>query len=130
MNEAPISAFMQASFLSLAPGLPMKQAVARLVESASPAAPVIDDDGQLVGILTQKDCFASALNAAYYQQWSATVRDHMSPQVETLDLATDLVTAAERFRDLPYRAFPVTDGDTVVGMLDRADLLKAFLTLG
>ena len=130
MSDAAISAFMQTEFLTLPPDLPMKQAVARLVESGSAAAPVLDDDGRLVGILTQKDCFASALNAAYYQQWSAKVRDHMSPEVETLDLATDLVTAAERFRDLPFRAFPVTDGDSVVGMLDRADLLTAFLALG
>lgn len=130
MTETAISSFMRTEFLALPPEMPMQQAIALLVAQDTPAAPVVDDDGQLLGILTQKDCFAPALNAAYYQQWSSTVRDHMSTSVETLDAATDLVTAAERFRDLPFRAYPVTSGEEVVGMLDRADLLRAFLKLG
>ena len=130
MADGTIDAYMQSNFLTLRPDLPMKQAVARLVDSGRSEAPVIDDDGRLLGILTQKDCFASALNSAYYQQWTGTVAQHMTETVETLDAATDIVSAAERFQALPFRAFPVTRDDVVVGMLSRADLLAAFLALG
>ena len=130
MADGTVESYMQVDFLALGPDLPMKQAVARLAESGSSEAPVIADDGRLLGILTQKDCFASALNSAYYQQWTGTVGHCMSAAVETLDAATDIVSAAERFQALPFRAFPVTRDDEVVGMLSRADLLTAFLALG
>ncbi|WP_375687731.1 CBS domain-containing protein [Pseudooceanicola sp. LIPI14-2-Ac024] len=130
MTERTIDAYMQLDFLSLAPDTPMKTAIARLVETGSPAAPVLDDAGLLVGVLTQKDCFAAALNSAYYQQWSGTVDQHMTPAVETMEADTDIVTAAETFQARPYRAFPVVRDDAVVGMLSRADLLGAFLALG
>lgn len=130
MTERMIDAYMQEDFLSLTPDTPMKTAIARLVETGSSAAPVLDDNGQLVCVLTQKDCFAAALNSAYYQQWSGTVDQHMTTTVETLDAETDIVSAAETFQRLPYRAFPVMRDDSVVGMLSRADLLNAFLHLG
>lgn len=92
--------------------------------------PVTSPSGALLGVLSQKDCFHSALNASYYQQWKGQVADHMTTEVRSLDAGTDLVTAAEAFIADPYRAYPVTEGDRLVGMLDRTDVLRAFLDFG
>jgi CBS domain-containing protein len=58
------------------------------------------------------------------------VADHFSAEVATLDAGTDLVTAAEAFLEKPYRAYPVTEGERLVGMLHRGDVLRAFLDYG
>lgn len=125
-----IDAVMQTEFLRLRPATPIREAVAALVENRTSAAPVIEDSGSLVGILTQKDCFRSALNASYYQQWSGKVADFMSREARTLEADADFVTAAEIFLDLPFRSFPVMHRGSVVGMLNRRDLLIGFLRLG
>ncbi|MDF0601862.1 CBS domain-containing protein [Psychromarinibacter sp. C21-152] len=130
MDESRIASVMQRDFLRLRPDEPIRAAVAQLVRTQSGAAAVVNHSGGLAGILTQKDCFRSALGASYYRQWQGTVADHATPDVETLDIETDLVTAAEAFIEKPFRVYPVTDGGRLVGMLTRTDLLAAFLQYG
>lgn len=130
MPEVHIGSVMQTDFITLEPDEPIRAATARLVAANALAAPVVDDSGNLVGILTQRDCFRPALNASYYQQWQGTVAEVMSARVATLDASTDIVEAAERFLSAPYRSYPVMDGGALVGMLDRRELLDAFLARG
>lgn len=129
MADKRIDSVMQTNILRLRPEMPIREAVAFLVESGLPAAPVIDDTGALVGILSQKDCFRSVLHASYYQQWKGTVEEYMSRNVMTLDAAMDIVSAAEAFLENPYRAFPVLRDNQLAGMLMRSDLLATFLDL-
>lgn len=130
MSETQIAAIMRKDPLCLSPGMPIREAAALLVDGNVPAAPVVDDTGGMVGILTQKDCFRSALNASYYQQWLGTVADHMTTTISTMNVDTDLVSAAQEFLDKPYRSYPVVKNSALVGMLDRQDLLGAFLRFG
>ncbi len=130
MAEKRVDSVMQTEFPSLRLHTPIREAVALFVDTGWAAMPVVDDKGALVGIMSQKDCFRSALNASYYRQWSGTVEEHYSREVDTLNVDTDFVTAAEAFIDKPFRAYPVTRHGLLVGMLNREDLLKAFLAFG
>jgi len=114
----------------LTPEMPIRRAVALLVEEKAPAAPVVDDSGRLVGILTQKDCFQPALQASYYREWKGTVADFMTLGAVSLPISTDLVSAAEAFQTHPHRMFPVMDGESLVGMLHRSDVLAQLIKLG
>lgn len=105
----------------------VRVAVENMLETGCSVAPVTDDGGMIVGILSLKDCFDSALKAAYYQQWQGTVGEHMSGEIETLDAETDHVSAAQTFIERPFRVFPVVRDGRLVGMLRREDLLAAFL---
>lgn len=130
MADEHISSVMQTEFLRLTGETPIREATARLVEVHASAAPVVDATGQLIGIITEKDCFRPALNASYYQQWSGTVAERMSVEVATIDAEADFVTAAEAFLDRPFRSYPVMQNGELVGLLDRADLLQVFLRFG
>lgn len=130
MTEERIDAVMQKDILRLSPDLPIRDAVAALVKTRSQIASVLDDTGSLVGILTQKDCFRSALNAGYYRQWRGSVKEYMTTEIVTLDAEIDFVTAAESLINQPYRAYPVVRDGELVGVLTRTDLLATFLNLG
>jgi len=130
MTEERIDSVMQKDNVRLSPDMPIRDAVAALVKARSQVAPVLDDTGSIVGVLTQKDCFRSALNAGYYRQWRGSAKDYMTTEVETLDAETDFVTAAEAFINKPFRAYPVVRNGELVGVLTRTDLLATFLTLG
>ena len=125
-----IAALCRTDHPRLVPEMPVRAAVSALVAARVSVAPVLDAGGALAGILSQKDCFRPALQAAYYQQWSGTVADHMTAKVATLDAAMDMVAAAEAFLAAPYRAYPVLAEGRLAGMLHRSDLLAAFLRAG
>jgi CBS domain-containing protein len=114
----------------LTPDMPIRRAVAMLVHQKAAAAPVIDDSGALMGILSQKDCFRPSLNASYYQEWTGAVADFMSPNPMTLAANIDIITAAEAFLEHPYRMFPILEGERFIGMLHRSDVLRRLVELG
>jgi CBS domain-containing protein len=118
---------MVTDILRLSPADPIRQAVAALVDSGAHAAPVVEADGALCGILTEKDCFRSVLHASYYQEWRGTVAEHLSPEAVTIEASEDLVHAAEMFLSLPHRVLPVLDGGKLVGMLERGAVMAALL---
>ncbi|GGA46061.1 CBS domain-containing protein [Pelagibacterium lentulum] len=122
-----VEKFMVSDIATLTPETEIGQAARFLADRGIAGAPVVDAGDELVGILTKKDCFKAALNAAYYGQWGGAVERYMTKDPETLDIALDIVSAAERFIARPYRLFPVTREGQMVGVLSRSDLLKAFL---
>ncbi len=111
--------------VTFAPDTQIVDAVAHLLDHGISGAPVVDATGNLIGMLTAKDCFKAALHASYYQGWSGIVGDYMVTSVETMDASTDLVTAAQRFLDSDFRRFPVIEDGRLIGIIMRMDLLRA-----
>lgn len=124
-----IERVMRIDFPRLLPTTPIREAVAVLARLQTPAAPVIDNAGVLVGILTEKDCLQVMLNASYYQQWDGVVSQYMTINVRTLPADLDYVSAAEEFLARSHRVYPVVRDGAAVGLLHRSDLFIAILDL-
>ena len=120
-----IKDFIARELVTFAPEMQIVDAVAQLLEHEISGAPVIDATGNLVGIITAKDCFRAALHASYYQGWSGIVSDFMTNDIETLDANLDLVSAAQRFLNADFRRFPVIEDGRLIGIIMRRDLLSA-----
>lgn len=130
MTEFTIEAIMRRDITMLTEDTPIRRAVAVLVDTRAAAAPVLGDDGRLIGILTQKDCFRPALHASYHREWTGRVADHMSREVVTVDIGDDVIRVAEMFMDQPHRVFPVLDGGSVAGLVHRSDVLALMTRVG
>lgn len=125
MNPAPkIADYMVTSLITLAPDMEINRAMKLLLDERVSGAPVVDAKGQLVGVLSKKDCLRAALNANYYQEWGGSVADYMATKVETLEAEMDLVQAAERFLASAYRRFPVMKDGRLAGQISRTDVLR------
>ncbi|RUT34484.1 CBS domain-containing protein [Arsenicitalea aurantiaca] len=122
---ARIGAIMKTELVTLSPGTEIVQAVATLLAARVSGACVLDAEGELVGVLSKRDCLKAALNASYYKQWGGTVADYMSADPVTLDAELDLISACEIMISSPYRRFPVLRHGRFVGQLSRTDLLEA-----
>lgn len=125
MERPRVADYMAKDLLVIAPETEINRAVQLLIEHRFSGAPVVDGNGELIGVLSKKDCLRAALNASYYQQWGGLVREYMSTPVETLDADLDLVQAVEFFLKSSYRRFPVIRGGSLIGQISRADLLRA-----
>ncbi len=123
--KADVASAITRDLISFAPDTPVGQAVASMVENDISGAPVLDRIGDLLGVVTAKDCFKAALDGSYYGDWEGAVSDYMTAEVRTLDANTDLVAAASLFLEVDFRRFPVLREGRVIGMVTRLDVLRA-----
>jgi CBS domain-containing protein len=125
MRSARVKDFMTADPVSLAPDMDIHRAMKILLEWEISGAPVLDEQGGLVGILSIKDCLRVAFSASYHQEWGGRVSEFMSSEVQTIESDTDIVEAAELFLKVRYRRFPVVTNGRLDGLISRYDVLRA-----
>ena len=111
--------------ISFRPETAIADVVATLIQEDISGAPVVDETGALVGVITAKDCFRATLDASYYQGWSGLTSEFMAREVQTLTADLDIVSAAQRFLECPFRRFPVTEEGRLIGIVSRSDILRA-----
>lgn len=122
-----VADIMATDLVTFTPDTIIHKAIQTLLARHLSGAPVIDETGELVGMLSKKDCLKVVLSSSYYQDWGGTVRDYMSPDVITIDADTDLVSAAEFFLESSFRRFPVIRNGGLVGQISRHDVLKSLI---
>ena len=120
-----VSDHMKTDLVTLEPSTEILRAVTILLDAGVSGACVLDAEGNLVGVLSKRDCLKAALSAAYYKEWGGTVGDLMATELEVLEADLDLVTAAERFVNSSFRRFPVVRTGRLVGQISRTDVLRA-----
>lgn len=117
--------YMTANLVTLTPSREILRAVHLLVHHNISGAPVVDDHGNLVGMLSERDCMKVALSARYHNEYAGRVSEFMSQGVETVDADTGILEVAERFLNERYRRFPVVQDNRLVGQISRRDVLRA-----
>lgn len=119
-----VADIMATRLITVAPDMNIHAAIRILLDKRISGAPVVDENGTLVGMLSKKDCLKIVFSAGYHDDWGGPVRDFMSAKVETLDADLDLVSAAQVFLDSHFRRFPVVRDGRLVGQVSRYDILK------
>jgi len=103
----------------------MLEAAIFIARSPIAAVPVIDENGKVVGLLSEKDCLRAVGQWAYEGVAGGVVGDYMSEVDHHLTPQMDLLSASLAFLDCNFACLPVMDGDQVVGRLVRHQLLTA-----
>ena len=107
------------------PGDDIMYAARLLVDNHYSGAPVVDEAGNLVGVLSKKDCLKIVYGAAYHGDWGGRVQQYMSRDVEHIEADVSITDAAEKFLESTYRRFPVLRNGRLVGQVSRSDILRA-----
>lgn len=143
MNAADV---MTANVITVTPDTTVPELVNLLLSRNISGAPVIDEAGTLVGIVTEADLMrraelgterrrgawlsfftGSATMAGDYVRSHATkVRDIMSPGVVAVGRDTPLSEVADLMEERHVRRVPVVEAGRVVGIVSRANLLRAW----
>ncbi len=95
--------------------------------------PILDDEGRLAGILSQRDLFLSGLVRALGHGTSArdralsliAVKEVMTADVVTTTPEASIREAAQVMVDRKIGCLPVLDGDSLVGLLSESDIVSA-----
>ena len=135
--------------VTITPDTSEREALKILLENEVPGLPVVDEDGLLVGFVTDGHLLASALpeylkvmaDVSFVSeagdQWvdyfsesaERPVSEVMSKQVSQVNLGTSEVVAAHKMVHDGVSSVVVTDDGKVVGIVTRLDLYSAIVNL-
>ncbi len=121
--------YMSANLVAFTPDTDILTAISQLVDMRISGAPIVDNQGNLVGILSEKDCLRVALQASYHAESAGTVSEHMHGEVKTVDADAGIVEVARMFLADDFRRYPVMKDNRLVGQISRRDALRALAKL-
>ena len=88
-------------------------------------ATVVDDDNNVVGVISEIDCLQAILDGSYYNEVNGTAADFMSTDVESLSSHVDIIEVAKQMIDTKRRRMPIMENGKFVGQLSVRSILKA-----
>jgi CBS domain-containing protein len=112
-----VSDIMTTDVNTVSPQTPTENAARLLFSQSISGMPVVDDDGKLVGVVTEFDIIAKE---------GRTVGEIMSTDVVTVAEDTDAETVAQILTSRRVRRVPVVRDGAVVGIVSRSDLVRLF----
>jgi len=135
-----IRSVMSTHVVTVSPETTLKDAAARLVRYGVSGLPVVDDGGSLVGVVSEADILAKEAGTSPREGmlgWliedgnprrfdALTVADAMTSPALTIGPERTARDAAARMLAEDVNRLPVIDGATLVGIVSRADLVRAF----
>lgn len=115
-----------ATIHSIAPDATVYEAVARMDQLRVGALIVMNDDHQLVGIISERDYTRKVMLLGRASR-DTRVDEIMTANVITVTPSTGLGDCLRVVTERRIRHLPVVDGGRVVGMLSIGDLVRACL---
>ena len=125
IGTVTVRQYMTTRLVTFTPDMEVMSALAQLVQHGHSGAPVVDGAGQLIGMLSEKDCLKVAVMANFEGVSPGKVSDYMTANVKTVGPDTSLLEVAGIFSDAPFKRLPVIDGGRLVGQISRSDVLRA-----
>ncbi len=124
-----VSDYMSTRLVTLTEGMGVFDAIKTLLNNKITSAPVLDGNGLLLGMFSEKDGLKVFLESIYDQGVSGKVGEYMNTQVPHVSADLSIVDLAEKFQNSPIRSFPVYKNEKFVGVISRVDVLKALIAL-
>jgi len=119
-----VGEFMSHSFEGIPSDMDIYQAMELILKNRVSGAPVVEGDKVLVGILSEKDCLKLATQDTYEAQpQGGPVSNYMTREVKSVTQDTSLDEVARIFLSNSYKKLPVVDGNQIVGVVRRHDVL-------
>ncbi len=126
MQSLKVRDYMTRNILTLKEEDSVIDALRKLIKAGRSGAPVVDDKGNIVGLLSEIDCLKEALMGGYYQQAGDRVSDHMTRDIDSVNADDDILVTADLFIK-GRRRLPVMEDGKLAGIITRCDFGKALL---
>ncbi|WP_027859400.1 CBS domain-containing protein [Marinobacterium jannaschii] len=126
LRSVKASDYMTEGVITFKPETDLFDAINSLLENRISGAPVVDDDGNLAGILSEVDCLKAILALTYHEEEKGgVVGEYMTGVVDTVEHDADIISVSERFINEGLRRLPVVKNGRLVGQISRRDILRA-----
>jgi CBS domain-containing protein len=127
LMDDPVGEACPRRLVSVSVDSTLGEAIAKMVSQSVGAVCVTGANGELVGILTERDYLTRVAGAADFAK--RPVKQYMTRDPETVASSDPIAFALAKMDVGGYRHLPVTEGGFPVGMISVRDMLKHVLKL-
>jgi CBS domain-containing protein len=123
---------MSRKLVTLRPDMTVLQAAAILIKNKISGAPVVSEEGALLGVFSEFDCLRSVTSAQYEGDWHDRVQlvgVVMTGAMVTVSPETDAYALAHLLTTKLIRRLPVLENGKLVGQVSRRDVFEAMIRL-
>lgn len=127
-----VSDYMTKKLITFQTHQTIEEVIETLISNKISGGPVVNEQNELVGIISEGDCIKQISESRYYNMpvdKNNLVENAMVKNVETIDGNMNIFDAANKFLASKRRRFPIVDNGKLVGQISQKDVLKAALQL-
>ncbi len=123
--------YMTTDLITFKPSQSVEEVVETLIKHKISGGPVVNENNELIGIISEGDCIKQISESRYYNTptQDSKVENHMVKNVETIDGNLNIFDAANKFLSAKRRRFPIIEDGKLIGQISQKDILKAAMQL-
>jgi len=125
-NRAVAGDFMVRKLNTLSPEMDVFEAIDLLLKRRISGAPVLDENGNFLGVFSEKTSMSVLIESVYRQLPTTRVMAFLNTDFGRVIVEdTSLLRVAQIFLDTPYRRLIVLRDGKLLGQISRRDVLRA-----
>lgn len=123
-----VTQYMTKDLITFTPDMDINVVIDSLLKHRISGAPVLNSDGEVVGLIDDKDCLNVLFGSVYNRTpvGPETVSKYMSNVMKSISIHDNIMDVAYVFSSSPYKRLLVKDDQNkLVGQISRRDILSA-----
>jgi CBS domain-containing protein len=126
MKSVEVSEYMQTKPITVRPSMNVYEAAQKIMENKVSGVAVVDENNNLVGMLSELDCLQAIVSAVYNgnSPGAALVEDVMTKDVEVNKPGDDIIDVASSMLDHKHRRRPVVENGKLIGQVTCRQILR------
>ena len=115
MREQPVT---------IGPDAPLVEAVQSILKHRISGLCVVDQDHNLLGVLSELDCLKGYISATYNRGAVGSVSEYMTVDIDVANAHHSVINVAEEMLQKGQRRRPVVEGGKLIGQITCRQLLQ------
>ena len=104
-------------------------AIKLLIEYKISGLSVVDEDNNLLGVISEVDCLRAILDGSYYGEVGGSVSDYMTENVQSVSMDMTIIDIAKLILDNNRRRIPVVENGKLQGQFSIRSILNAIVNM-
>ena len=131
VRPVTVEDYMTRRLVTFRPDQTMDQVLDLLLAKNISGGPVIDENNNLIGIISEGDCLKEVVKGKYNNvpTLSGYVRDYMATDVKSVSPDLNIFELAQMFLNMRLRRFPVMKDGRLLGLISQKDVMRAMIKL-
>ncbi|WP_421873099.1 CBS domain-containing protein [Marinoscillum sp.] len=126
-QKVTVADYMSTRLITFKPEQHMDEVINTLLKYKISGGPVVNDENELVGVISEGDCMKEVVRGKYNNMpnLNGVVAEHMTSNVISIPPETNIFDAAKMFLEKRIRRFPVVNRGKLVGQISQKDIMRA-----
>lgn len=131
IKPVTVEDYMTRRLVTFRPDQTMDQVLDSLLAKKISGGPVIDENNNLIGVISEGDCLKEVVKGKYdnVPTLSGLVQDYMATDIKSVSPDMNIFDLAQMFLNMRLRRFPVLKNGKIVGQISQKDVMRAVIKL-